>query len=396
MRQSNEHFCQDKSALPSLNGKDAQSCSPRPMPRATRFHVNTSVEPIMRCPVLNELSPPSPGKTGWPWTIESPQLLDSTPDGTPWPRISIVTPSYNQGQFIEETIRSVLLQGYPNLEYIVIDGGSTDESLNVIKKYAHWLHYWVSEPDGGQSHAINKGLMYCTGDIFNWINSDDLLTPGALHAVAMAWRKSPNLIVAGRVINFEPDGSENLIIPNALTLENFANIRKARENALNWHQPGTFLPRDEISKIGGVREDLRFTMDHILMIQLLRRYGVVYIPDILAIFRIHSGSKTFLSLGFLKFHLERLKALSTMQWLQRYLPTKELKQQQVSFLLKYADLERHNRLYRSAFQRYKEALTVSPSLTIVILIRQSFLGRIIRKIKKGAVNFRKEFTASNK
>ena len=119
-----------------------------------------------RCPQLSELPSSPPGKIGWPWTEESSQLPEKMSDGSPWPRISIVTPSYNQGQFIEETIRSVLLQGYPNVEYIIIDGGSTDNSLEIIKKYEPWLAYWVSEPDRGQSHALNKGIQKATGDIF--------------------------------------------------------------------------------------------------------------------------------------------------------------------------------------------------------------------------------------
>ena len=93
----------------------------------------------MRCPTLEELPPPPPGKTGWPWTEESPQLPDRMPDGSPWPRVTIVTPSLNQGTFIEETIRSVLLQGYPDLEYIIIDGGSTDDSVGAIQKYEKWF-----------------------------------------------------------------------------------------------------------------------------------------------------------------------------------------------------------------------------------------------------------------
>src|SRR5262245_19754812 len=110
----------------------------------------------MQCPTLPELPPPPLGKTGWPWTVETQRLPAVRPDGSTWPRISIVTPSYDQGQFIEETIRSVLLQGYPDLEYIVIDGGSTDGAVDIIRKYAPWLTYWTSEPDHGQAHAINK------------------------------------------------------------------------------------------------------------------------------------------------------------------------------------------------------------------------------------------------
>jgi cellulose synthase/poly-beta-1,6-N-acetylglucosamine synthase-like glycosyltransferase len=113
---------------------------------------------LMRCPRLHELPSAPPGKTGWPWTEESTAPPPSMADGKDWERITIVTPSFNQGAFIEETIRSVLLQGYPNLEYIVMDGGSTDNSVQIIKKYSPWLNYWVSEPDGGQSDAINRGL----------------------------------------------------------------------------------------------------------------------------------------------------------------------------------------------------------------------------------------------
>ena len=129
---------------------------------------------------LKDLPLPPPEKLEWPWTEQSEPLSERIPDNSEWPRISIVTPSYNQGQFIEETIRSVLLQGYPNLEYIIIDGGSTDNSVEIIRKYEPWLTYWVSQPDKGQTDAIQKGFNLSTGVVWNWLNSDDLLEPNAL------------------------------------------------------------------------------------------------------------------------------------------------------------------------------------------------------------------------
>ena len=143
----------------------------------------------MRCPTLAELPPPPPEMTGWPWTVETPPVPPVRPDGSAWPRISIVTPSYNQGQFIEETIRSILLQGYPDLEYIIIDGGSTDQSVEIIRKYEPWLTYWVSEKDRGQSHAINKGFERASGEIGGYINSDDFYLPVALSAVAVSFTR---------------------------------------------------------------------------------------------------------------------------------------------------------------------------------------------------------------
>ena len=112
--------------------------------------------------LLDRLPAPPHGRSGWPWNVETdPAVYTHSAD---WPRISIVTPSFNQAAFVEETIRSVLLQNYPNLQYIVIDGGSTDATVEMLKKYSKWLDYWVSEPDRGQSAAINKGLAHCDGD----------------------------------------------------------------------------------------------------------------------------------------------------------------------------------------------------------------------------------------
>src|SRR5437762_483466 len=120
-------------------------------------------------------------KRGWPWMERQTEM--SAP-AKQWPRITIVTPSFNQAQFLEETIRSVLLQGYPNLEYIVMDGGSTDGSAEILEKYSPWIDHWVSEKDNGQADAIYRGFERATGEIIGWVNSDDLLLPGALAAHA--------------------------------------------------------------------------------------------------------------------------------------------------------------------------------------------------------------------
>jgi glycosyltransferase involved in cell wall biosynthesis len=122
------------------------------------------------------------------------------------PKISIVTPSYNQGAFLEETIRSVIDQGYPNLEYVIIDGGSTDNSVDVIRKYEKHLAYWVSERDRGQTEALNKGIKRCTGDVFGFINSDDYLYPKSLARVADTWAAGARWMV-GWSIYLELGGS---------------------------------------------------------------------------------------------------------------------------------------------------------------------------------------------
>jgi glycosyltransferase involved in cell wall biosynthesis len=144
---------------------------------------------------LKDLPPPPSGKSGWPWTRQNKLLPEKMHDGSEWPRLSIVTPSYNQGKFIEATIRSVLLQGYPNLEYIIIDGGSTDQSVEILKQYEKYLFYWHSKKDRGQADAINQGLEKSSGEIVGWINSDDLYVKGAFSKIVKAFHSYPDYIV---------------------------------------------------------------------------------------------------------------------------------------------------------------------------------------------------------
>ena len=242
--------------------------------------------------LLAQLPPAPPGRTGWPWTEETPAARYSA--GADWPRISIVTPSYQQAGFLEETLRSVLLQNYPNLQYIVVDGGSTDGSRDIIARYAPWLDHWESERDRGQSHAINKGLARCDGRWFNWINSDDCLLPGALASVARADRPNALLISGAEITGAAIAESRPL---------GRTKTGPTMEEALVDHyicQQGLFFRTDTAQALGGVREDLHYVMDLDLFARFLLRGGlasIVETADTLAFFRRHGNAKTDTAAG---------------------------------------------------------------------------------------------------
>ncbi len=173
------------------------------------------------------------------------------------PRISIITPSLNQAQFLERTIRSVIDQGYPDLEYIVVDGGSTDDSVAILERYSSRLTKWVSEQDRGQAHAINKGLGWATGEIVAYINSDDYYLAGALEAVAKAMRDDTRWC-AGRCRYENTDGSLHAVLdPEPPTMPRRTMIRET------WYAPqaSSFWRRDVFRDIGPLREDLQYVFD---------------------------------------------------------------------------------------------------------------------------------------
>lgn len=188
---------------------------------------------------------------------------------TTYPRISIVTPNFNQGRFLEACIKSVLSQEYPNLEYIIIDGASTDASVDIIRKYRDKLAYWVSEKDNGQTDAINKGLRRATGDIFNWINADDRLTPGALARCADAWRGNPQAAGwVGGCRRIDEHGNVNqAVYPNGLDRENIGQ----NWNGKQFYQPSCFLSMEKIGEIGELNSSLYIAMDLDLWLRILEK-----------------------------------------------------------------------------------------------------------------------------
>lgn len=241
----------------------------------------------MRTPNLLDLPPPPPDKVGWPWTESGETLPPVRLDGSPWPSMSIVTPSFNQGSFLEETIRSILLQGYPALQYFIIDGKSNDDSLAVIKKYEPWLAGWVSERDKGQADAVNKGLARCSGEIFQFINSDDYLAPGALRAVAQSMTGCH--AVAGVVVDFDADGVMTPLANRALRPVNFVT----RPRDYLYHQPGVWLRTELVKAVGGYDTQWRYKFDWVLQLKYSERWPkIAYIDDVLVYFRLHHLSKT--------------------------------------------------------------------------------------------------------
>jgi glycosyltransferase involved in cell wall biosynthesis len=217
-----------------------------------------------------------------------------------WPKITIVTPSFNQGHYIEKTILSVLDQNYPNLEYIIIDGGSTDNSVEIIKKYETQLAYWVSEKDKGQSHAINKGLQRATGDIFNWLCSDDYLEEGSLEHIAEAFLKNKNIhCYAGGLRQFSLSGKtlwlyENMLMPD---WEDTIRLRLVK-------QPAVYFSMKAIAQMGPLNESLHYSMDAEWLYKfffLFKEENVLEDNTIIAHYLLHNNSKSGSQVaGFIK------------------------------------------------------------------------------------------------
>ena len=264
---------------------------------------------------VRELPSPPRGRSGWPWTLEDEAPSFEDLHGS-WPRITIVTPSYNQGAYLEETIRSVLSQGYPNLEYIVIDGGSTDSSAEILKRYDGWLTYWVSERDGGQTEAINKGFARATGEIHGYLNSDDAYRPNALARVAEGFLENQTGLHAFPVVDIDDEGGREV---RSVPLRRRSSMAPASSSGqpdptpagkawkgsivplivgeLYLHQPGVFWPALSYFETGGFDERYSFMFDQKFFLELILG-GLPLIchgGEPVASFRHHHDSKTVAS-----------------------------------------------------------------------------------------------------
>lgn len=213
-----------------------------------------------------------------------------------WPRITVVTPSFNQGQFLERAILSVLSQDYPNLEYFVFDGGSTDNSLSILKKYSKRLTYWTSEKDAGQSDAITKGWRMATGDVLAWLNSDDFYYPGALHEVGKIFEANPQVKMVCGSVAFVDERERTLRLKRP--------GRVAPEVLLRWmdmpQQMGTFITRDVFERLGGPRLDLHYVMDWELWLRMTLNYpasAVAFSKKVVAAYRQWAAIKTLNAAG---------------------------------------------------------------------------------------------------
>ena len=232
------------------------------------------------------------------------QIYPPTPEQPAvWPKISVITASFNQAGHLDETIRSVLDQNYPNLEFILVDGGSSDGSVTIIQRYSDRLAWWVSEPDQGKAHALNKGFAKSTGSILSWLNSGDRLAPGSLFTVAQQFLLHAPDLVAGRcarVADREPqphDLHRNVLTfgsPQALPLPELLDLENCWLQDWFFQQPEVFFARKIFEQIGGrLREDLSHCMDYDLWVRMAKAGArIIALPEILAIFREPKQPKT--------------------------------------------------------------------------------------------------------
>lgn len=229
-------------------------------------------------------------------------------------RVSIITPSYNQAKFLEQTILSVLHQDYPDIEYIVMDGGSTDGSVEIIKKYADKLACWESKKDAGQADAINKGFTRASGDLVAWLNSDDFYHPDTVNAVVKVFDDNPDaVLVYGNMLAVDENGATfNTLNYKQLTLEDLLCFQIIG-------QPAVFMRRSALQKTSGLNLDFHFLLDHLLWIQIAQHGKILHVNQAWASARYHAEAKNVAKAA--EFGREAFRILETVAQDENLAPT---------------------------------------------------------------------------
>ena len=290
-----------------------------------------------------------------------------SPLTSPLIKVSIVTPSFNQVQYLEQTIRSVLEQDYPRLEYFVIDGGSGDGSGEIIKKYADKLSGWVSEKDRGQADAINKGLMQAGGEIVAWLNSDDTYLPGAISRAVKTFQEHPEAgLVYGNVLSMDGKGQTfNLQTFKPFNVEDLMSFRIIS-------QPAVFMRRAVLDQVGLLDLSYHLLLDHQLWLRMARCAPIIYIPETLAAARYHAEAKNLARTA--DFGREAFRIVDWMQSSPQFADDFSRNENRIRggahrldafYLLDGGD-------YRAALKAYAKAFRYSPSVVLPELHRVIF------------------------
>lgn len=260
-----------------------------------------------------------------------------------YPKISIITPSFNQSSFIEETINSVITQDYPNLEYIIVDGGSTDGSVEIIKKYEKYVTYWISERDKGQTHAINKGMRLATGEVLSWLASDDYLESGTLKKVGAAFCNTNYQLVNGNCTIIENGKPIKLIDSGEITLERLMKF---------WipysipPQPSIFFRKKVWDVCGPLDELLNYSMDYQLWLRAALFFNFKHVNENFSYYRFHHNSKSCSGDGLVKFVPEWEKTLC--QFVRESLPFKD----QWEFFKRYSLIKCKRKTHWNHFKHF--------------------------------------------